>query len=36
VLALLGGLADAEEWDPDLEWVPDVDEDPELAVYLER
>jgi ribonuclease HII len=36
VLALLGALADVEEWDPDLSWVPDVDEDPELATYLER
>ena len=36
VLALLGALSDAEEWDPDLSWVPDVDEDPELATYLDR
>ncbi len=36
VLALLGGLADTEEWDSDLEWVPDIDEDPDLAIYLER
>jgi ribonuclease HII len=34
VLALLGALG--EDWDPDLSWVPDVDEDPELATYLER
>jgi ribonuclease HII len=36
VLTLLGNLADAAEWDPDLSWVPDVDADPELATYLER
>jgi ribonuclease HII len=36
VLALLGALSDAGEWDPDLSWVPDVDEDPELATYLDR
>jgi len=34
VLALLGAVG--EDWDPDLSWVPDVDEDPELAMYLER
>jgi hypothetical protein len=36
VLSLLGSLADSAEWDPDLSWVPDVDEDPELAAILPR
>jgi len=36
VLALLGGLADAEEWDPDLEWIAEIDQDPELESNLEH
>jgi ribonuclease HII len=30
------GEPGADEWDDDLEWIPDVDQDPELESYLER
>jgi ribonuclease HII len=34
--ALVAGAAGAGEWDEDLEWIPDVDQDPELESYRER
>ena len=30
------GMAGAEEWDAELEWIPDVDDDPDLQIYGER
>jgi ribonuclease HII len=36
VVSLLDGMAGAEEWDAELEWIPDVDDDPDLQIYGER
>ena len=36
VLNLLVGTAGADEWDAELEWIPDLEDDPELALYRER
>jgi ribonuclease HII len=36
VVSLLGGIAGADEWDSDLEWVPEVEDDPELETYRDR
>lgn len=35
VLNLLVGSAGAEEWDGELEWIPDVEDDPECELYRE-
>lgn len=36
VLSLLDGTPCAQEWDADMEWIPDVEDDPELEIYCER
>jgi ribonuclease HII len=36
VLSLLNGTPCAQEWDADMEWIPDVEDDPELEIYCER
>jgi hypothetical protein len=35
-LSLLDGTPCAQEWDADMEWIPDVEDDPELEIYCER
>jgi hypothetical protein len=29
-------MAGADEWDSDLEWIPEVEDDPELETYRDR
>jgi ribonuclease HII len=36
VVSLLGGTGGVDEWDAELEWIPDVEDDPELDTYRER
>ena len=36
VLSLLGGNRMGEEWDADMEWIPDIEDDPELESYREQ
>jgi hypothetical protein len=33
---LVGGGELPADWDPEAEWIPDLDADPELAAYEER
>jgi ribonuclease HII len=35
VVNLVVGAAGADEWDAELEWIPDVQDDPELELYRE-
>jgi hypothetical protein len=35
VVKLLIGAAGADEWDAEVEWIPDVEDDPELDLYRE-
>jgi len=35
VLGLLGAVLRDEEWDAEREWIPDLEDDPELESYLE-
>jgi len=35
VLTLLGGAAVADEWDAGMEWIPDVEDDPEFDLHRE-
>ena len=34
-MKLLIGAAGADEWDAEVEWIPDVEDDPELDLYRE-
>jgi ribonuclease HII len=36
VLSRLDGGATDDEWDAEMEWIPDVEADPDLAIILER
>jgi ribonuclease HII len=36
VVNLVVGAAGADEWDGELEWIPDVQDDPELELYREN